>query len=39
MSYAHNKHFEWIESAHKVKCSDLGKEVANILVTGKRVRS
>lgn len=31
MSYAHDKHYEWIESAHNVKCSDLGKQVANIL--------
>lgn len=31
MSYAHNKHYEWVESALKVKCSPLGKEVANIL--------
>lgn len=31
MIYAHDKHYEWIESAHKVKCSDLGKQVANIL--------
>ena len=31
MSYAHDKHYEWIELAHKVKCSDLGKQVANIL--------
>lgn len=31
MSYAHDKHYEWIESAYNVKCSDLGKQVANIL--------
>lgn len=31
MSYAHDDHYEWIESAYKVKCSPLGKEVANIL--------
>ena len=31
MSYAHDKHYEWIELAYKVKCSDLGKQVANIL--------
>jgi hypothetical protein len=31
MSYAHNNHYEWVESAYKLKCSPLGKEVANIL--------
>ena len=31
MSYAHNEHFEWIESAYDVKCSEIGKQVANIL--------
>ena len=31
MSYAHNSHFEWVESAYKIKCSDLGRQVANIL--------
>jgi hypothetical protein len=31
MSYAHDKHYECIERAYKVKCSDLGKQVANIL--------
>jgi hypothetical protein len=31
VSYAHDDHWEWIESAHGVKCSDLGKHVANIL--------
>jgi hypothetical protein len=31
MSYAHNDHYKWIESNYGVKCSDLGKEVANIL--------
>lgn len=31
MSYAHNNHYKWIESNENVKCSELGKEVANIL--------
>lgn len=36
MSYAHDKHYGWIESAYYVKCSDLGKQVANILGYGGR---
>lgn len=32
MSYAHNDHWEWVESNYPgVKCSELGKQVANIL--------
>jgi hypothetical protein len=31
MSYAHNDHYKWIESCYDLKCSPLGKEVANIL--------
>ncbi len=31
MSYANNDHWKWVESSYKIKCSDLGKEVANIL--------
>lgn len=31
MSYAHNDHYKWIETNESVKCSELGKEVANIL--------
>ena len=31
MSYAHNDHYKWIENVYKLKCSDLGKEVANTL--------
>lgn len=31
MSYAHNDHYKWIESNYNLKCSVIGKEVANIL--------
>ncbi len=31
MSYAHNNHYEWIEKCYNLKCSELGKEVANII--------
>lgn len=31
MSYVNNEHYLWIESNCKVKCSPLGKTVANIL--------
>lgn len=30
MRYAHNNHYKWVESNYCV-CSDLGKQVANIL--------
>ena len=31
MSYAHFEHYQWIERACNVKCSNLGIKVANIL--------
>lgn len=31
MSYAHNNHYKWIEDSLEIKCSELGKDVANIL--------
>ena len=31
MSYAHDNHHEWVERNCGVKCSELGKNVANIL--------
>lgn len=38
MSYACNDHWQWVESVCGVKCSDLGKQVANILgYVGRRI--
>ena len=31
MSYAHNEHYKWIEQNYNIKCSELGKEVSNII--------
>lgn len=31
MSYAHNEHYKWVEDYCKTKCSELGRQVANIL--------
>ncbi len=30
-SYAHDKHYQWVEQCTKTICSPLGKEVANVL--------
>ena len=29
--YAHEEHYQWVESNNKIKCSELGKTVANII--------
>jgi len=29
--YAHNNHYKWIEKNYNIKCSKLGKEIANII--------
>ena len=29
--YAHENHYRWIENTYKIKCSPLGKTIANII--------